>query len=63
MVGYFLSSKSGSHIKMVEKTERGNHIIIIPFWKEKQKRTFNNIIHDIAHHNTMTKEEIVELFR
>jgi hypothetical protein len=57
-----LSSKSGSHIKMVKKTDRGDHIIIIPFRKEQQKRTLNNILPDIANHNNMTKQEIINLF-
>ncbi|WP_366518468.1 type II toxin-antitoxin system HicA family toxin [Methanocalculus alkaliphilus] len=61
-LGYSFVQQRGSHIKMAKKTERGNHIIIIPFRKEQQKRTLNSIFHDIADHNNMTKQEIINLF-
>ncbi len=47
---------------MVKKTDLGDHIIIISFRKKQQKRTLNNIVHDIANHNNMTKQEIINLF-
>jgi predicted RNA binding protein YcfA (HicA-like mRNA interferase family) len=61
-LGYSFVQQRGSHIKMVKKTDRGDHIIIIPFRKEQQKRTLNNILPDIANHNNMTKQEIINLF-
>ncbi|GEM_PF-1858611 len=48
---------------MVKRTDQGDHIVIIPFRTEERKRTLNNILNDIADHNNMTKQELIDLFR
>lgn len=62
-LGYSFVHQRGSHIKMVKRTDQGDHIVIIPFRTEERKRTLNNILNDIADHNNMTKQELIDLFR
>jgi predicted RNA binding protein YcfA (HicA-like mRNA interferase family) len=63
-IGYSIDRRTGSHIRLSVKDERGEHHVTIPARDAPKPGTLNGILGDIAVRLGVGKEELLErLFR
>lgn len=61
--GYTITRQTGSHLRLTTK-EMGEHHITIPAHATLRIGTLNSVIHDIADHFKVSKEDIAgKLFK
>lgn len=58
-VGYEVTRRSGSHVRLTRKGETEHHITI-PLHKVLKVGTLDRILTDVAEHLGVTKEELVQ---
>ncbi len=58
--GYVQTRQSGSHIRLTT-IENGIHHVTIPNHRPIRVGTLNAILHDIAEHFDLTKEELLKI--
>ena len=59
-LGYSVTRQTGSHMRLTT-LQGGEHHLTIPRHKELRLGTLNSILNDIAEHQHVGRDEIVEL--
>jgi predicted RNA binding protein YcfA (HicA-like mRNA interferase family) len=59
--GYFISRQTGSHIR-ISTEMNGLHTVTIPDHKQLRIGTISSILHEVAQHFNLSKEEFVKEF-
>ncbi len=59
-LGYQITRQKGSHIRLTTLINSEEHHITIPNHSPVKIGTLNKILKDIAEHNSLSKEELIE---
>jgi predicted RNA binding protein YcfA (HicA-like mRNA interferase family) len=59
-LGYSVTRQTGSHIRLTAHTAQGEHHVTVPNHDPIKIGTLNAILKDIASHNNLSREELLE---
>ena len=59
-LGYKITRQTGSHMRLSHHGKEGTHHLTIPAHKELKVGTLSRIIKDVAHHLSVTTEELLQ---
>ncbi len=61
-LGYEIVRQKGSHVRLKNISDSGEHNVTVPMHKELAKGTLNDILSKVSVWNNMTKDELIEMF-